>query len=132
MNHIIASLQNIEVCDTLHRLSFTCNDTTLHMLSLGLSTTPQPEQQVKLSYKPTKITLCKERLQQTSLGNQLICKVTNFQQGNLVTLVDLEFASQSLEAVVASQMFEKMNLHIGESVIACINESDLALAEVIG
>lgn len=131
MSKLIAKVTNIQNCDNLHIVKFDFNDQTLSMMSLELDKSIQIGTKVTLVVKPTHLALGKNVGGELSYSNQLKCIITSVENGQLLSSVKLTFFDTTLESIITVNSSEKMNLQVGDTVIAFIKASDLSIGEVV-
>ncbi|MEN4046613.1 MULTISPECIES: TOBE domain-containing protein [Sulfurimonas] len=131
MNTIPAKAETIQTVQNLHVVHFTCNESTLGMMSLELPQTLTQNTEVLLTCKPTAIAIAKNLQGELSHANQLHVTVRSIEVGELLSVVELQFYDNVLESIITSDSLQRMQLHVGESVIALIKSSDLSLKEIV-
>ena len=131
MSYIKASVSKIQNCESVHVVKFKTQEITFTMVSLELDEQIQVGTKVKLAVKSTHISIAKEFSGITSTSNQLEVKVTDINNGKLLSSVTLGFLDTSLEAIITYEASKKMDLQIGDKVTALIKASDLAICEVL-
>ncbi len=72
MSKLIATIKKINSIDNLNIVEFDFLENKLKMMSLGLNPNIQIGKKVKLSVKPTNISIAKSFIGEISLSNQLI------------------------------------------------------------
>ncbi len=130
MSQIIAQVQEIQSIQNLNLLSFTCNKTTLNMMSLDLSDMVMKDSQVMLTCKPTAIAIGKNIQGELSFTNQLHVKILSIESGELLSVLKLQFEEFILESIITADSQKRMQLQVGDKVVALIKSSDLSIAKV--
>ena len=128
MQTLCATLDAIEKKESLHRLRLTCNGTALALLSLELAEYAVGTR-LLLAYKPTTLLLAREPLAITT-QNRLGVTVEAIERGEILASVALRFGEAMLESVCSVASLDALGLHVGERVVACINESELSIKGV--
>ncbi|WP_457749883.1 TOBE domain-containing protein [Sulfurimonas sp.] len=131
MSSIIATVQSIQSLQNLHIVTFTCNNTPLKMMSLDLNDTVQQATKVRLTCKPTAIAMAKNLLGELSYANQLPVRIQAIEVGELLSALQLQFGEFVLESIITTDSQKRMQLQVGEEVIALIKSSDLSIQEVL-
>ncbi len=131
MSSISATVTNIENCDSLHIVKFDCNGQTLSMMSLELDDKIKVGTKVKLVVKPTHIAIAKNFSGEVSYSNKLETTIINIENGQLLSSVKLDFVDTTLESIITVNSSKKMDLKVGDKVIAFIKASELSIGEVI-
>ena len=107
MSQFVATIKKINSIDNLNIVEFDFHGLTLKMMSLDLNADVQVGKKVKLSVKPTNISIAKNLIGEISLSNQIV------------------------ESIITVDSSKRMNLQIGESVTILIKASNLSIAEVL-
>ena len=131
MSSFKARVTKIESEDTLHIVTFSIGNKTLKMMSLDLNASLKVESEVRLSVKATAVALGKDLGGMLSYSNQLALKIKTLKEGKLLSSVLLEDKDFTLESIITSASVRRMNLKIGEEVIALIKSSDLSICEYL-
>ena len=128
---MIARVKDIKTKDNLNIVEFDFNGLTLKMMSLDLNADVQVGKKVKLSVKPTNISIAKNLIGEISLSNQIVATIENLENGQLLSSISLKVHNTILESIITVDSSKRMNLQIGESVTILIKASNLSIAEVL-
>ena len=131
MSNMIATVAQIESCDSLHIVKFDFNGITLSMMSLDLDKKIQVGTKVKLVTKPTHIAVAKNFSGEVSYSNQLKCRIEEIENGKLLCCLKLKIFDTFIESIITVNSSKKMNLKVGDMVTAFINASDLSIGELV-
>jgi len=131
MNQITASVTDIQSVDNLNIVTFKANDNSLKMMSLDLSSKLVVNARVSLSFKPTTVAIAKNSSGDLSFSNQLKVKIISLEVGTLLSSLKLGFYEYTLESIITSESVKRMNLNVGDNVIALIKSSDLSVGSVL-
>ena len=131
MSQLVATIKKINSVDNLNIVEFDFNGLTLKMMSLDLNNDVQVGKKVKLSIKPTNISLAKNLTGEISLSNQIDATIENLENGQLLTSVILKVNDTILESIITVDSSKRMNLQIGEVVTILIKASNLSIGEVL-
>ena len=131
MSQLVATIKKINSIDNLNIVEFDFHGLTLKMMSLDLNADIQVGKKVKLSVKPTNISIAKNLIGEISLSNQIDATIENLENGQLLTSVILKVNDTILESIITVDSSKRMNLQIGESVTILIKASNLSIAEVL-
>jgi len=132
MSKIIASVSNIQSCDSLHLVKFDFNGFVLTMISLELDSNIKLNTKVILSVKPTNIAITKDATTKTSHANQLKVKIIQIANGKLLSNIRLElFDGVTIESIITKESAQRLNLKDGEKVTALIKASDIFIYEIL-
>ncbi len=131
MSQLVATIKEINSVDNLNIVEFDFNGLTLKMMSLDLNDDVQVGKRVKLSIKPTNISLAKNLRGEISLSNQIDATIENLENGQLLTSVILKVNDTILESIITVDSSKRMNLQIGEVVTILIKASNLSIGEVL-
>jgi molybdopterin-binding protein len=131
MSKLIATITNIESVDSLNVVSFDCNGYLLKMMSLELDESVKIGVEVSLGIKSTSIGIAKDSSTLLSYSNQLDVVVQEIDNGLLLSSIKLSFDSYILESIITRDSTKKMDLKIGERVLALIKANDISIVEII-
>ena len=131
MSSIIATVEAIQTHESLNLVRFRVGSETLWMMSLELDRNLQIGSKVKLSIKPSHVTLSRERLQSFSSANQVEVIIKSIKSGTLLSSVTLDLFSNTLEALITRESQERLELRVGEKVVALMSESELSIGEIL-
>ena len=131
MSQLVATIKKINSIDNLNIVEFDFHGLTLKMMSLDLNADVQVGKKVKLSVKPTNISIAKNLIGEISLSNQIVATIENLENGQLLSSVSLKVHNTLLESIITVDSSKRMNLQIGEVVTILIKESNLSIGEVL-
>ena len=131
MGKLIATIKTINNVENLNIVEFDFIGTILKMMSLDLNSDVQIGKKVKLSVKPTNISLAKKISGEISLSNQIIATIQDIENGELLSSISLKTNDFLLESIITVDSAKRMNLQIGNEVIILIKASDLSIEEVL-
>ena len=131
MSQLVATIKKINSIDNLNIVEFDFHGLTLKMMSLDLNNDLQIGTKVKLSVKPTNISIAKNLIGEISLSNQIVATIENLENGQLLSSVSLKVHNTLLESIITVDSSKRMNLQIGEVVTILIKASNLSIEEVI-
>ena len=131
MSQFVATIKKINSIDNLNIVEFDFHGLTLKMMSLDLNADVQVGKKVKLSVKPTNISIAKNLIGEISLSNQIVATIENLENGQLLSSISLKVHNTILESIITVDSSKRMNLQIGESVTILIKASNLSIAEVL-
>ena len=131
MSQLITKIKKINSIDNLNIVEFDFHGLTLKMMSLDLNADVQVGKKVKLSVKPTNISIAKNLIGEISLSNQIVATIENLENGQLLSSVSLKVHNTLLESIITVDSSKRMNLQIGEVVTILIKASNLSIEEVL-
>jgi len=131
MNQLLAQVIQIDSLEHLNIVELALGSDKLTMMSLELSDTIVVGKKVKLTIKPSHITLAKELSGVLSHSNILPAKVHSIEEGQLLSVVEVVLHSFHLEAIITTKILKKMALLEGEGIEILIKASDLSIVEVL-
>ena len=131
MSKFIATIKKIQSIDHLNIVEFDFCGLTLKMMSLDLNDDVKIGKKVKLSVKPSNISIAKNLIGEISLSNQIVATIQSLENGQLLTSVILKINDTILESIITVDSSKRMNLQIGEVVTILIKASNLSIEEVI-
>ncbi len=130
MNSFVAKVKHIQNRDNLNIVNFTFGDSTLSMMSLGLTSKLQVGSVVKLTVKATHITIAKEFSGLISDANILQAKIVAVDNGELLSSVKLLLQGIEIESIITSEVSQKMNLQKDDNVTIFISPSELSIVSI--
>jgi molybdopterin-binding protein len=128
---MIVKVKEIEYCDSLHIIRFDFRGEVLSMMSLDISDNIKIGTRVKLVVKPTHIAIAKKFSGDVSYSNQLPCTIKSINNGKLLSSIKLSVYDTVLESIITVNSSQKMNLKVGDEVIAFVKASELSIGEVL-
>lgn len=131
MSKFIATIKKIQSIDNLNIVKFDFCGLTLKMMSLDLNDDVEIGKKVKLSVKPSNISIAKNLSGEISLSNKIVATIQSLENGQLLTSVILKINDTLLESIITVDSSKRMNLQIGEVVTILIKASNLSIEEVI-
>ena len=131
MSKFIATIKKIQSIDHLNIVEFDFCGLTLKMMSLDLNDDVEIGKKVKLSVKPSNISIAKNLTGEISLSNKIVATIQSLENGQLLTSVILKINDTILESIITVDSSKRMNLQIGEVVTILIKASNLSIEEVI-
>ncbi len=131
MSKLIATIKKINNVENLNIVEFDFIGTILKMMSLDLNSDVQIGKKVKLSVKPTNISLAKKISGEISLSNQIVATIQDIENGELLSSISLKTNDFLLESIITVDSAKRMNLQIGNEVIILIKASDLSIEEIL-
>ncbi|BEV71234.1 TOBE domain-containing protein [Paludibacterium sp. THUN1379] len=130
MNRLNATVTAMHQSDGILLLEAMTGSQHCAALVLGDSTAArwQPGQPVTLAFREIDVALARDLSGQLSIRNRLPCDVRAVSHGQLMSSILLDFAGQSLQAVVTRSAAERLALAPGMAVLALIKANDMQLA----
>ena len=130
MSQLVATIKKINSIDNLNIVEFDFHGLTLKMMSLDLNTDVQVGKKVKLSVKPTNISIAKNLIGEISLSNQIVATIENLENGQLLSSISLKVHNTILESIITVDSSKRMNLQKDDIVTILIKASDLSIEEI--
>lgn len=130
MSNFIATVCDIQNCDSLHLIKFSFYDIELCVISLELNKDIVIDKKVYLSVKPTNIIISKNETSAISCSNKIKVKIYEITNGKILANVKLKYMQTNFESIISSMSLQKMNLNINDEVEILINNSDISILEV--
>jgi len=131
MSNLIASVKDIQKCDSLHIVKFECYSQTLSMMSLDLDEQIKVGSKVKLVVKPSHVAIAKNFSGDVSYSNILKATVLNCENGQLLSSVKLKYFDITLESIITVASSNRMDIKEGDEVVAFIKASEISIGEVL-
>ncbi len=130
MSKLIATVKDIENCDSLNIVKFDFNGQTLSMMSLDLNKDIKIGTKVNLLVKPTHIAIGKNFSGEVSYSNKLDTTIIEIDNGKLLSSITLSIFNTFIESVITVNSSKKMNLKVGDKVTAFIKASELSIGSI--
>lgn len=131
MSKLVAKVVEIQKHDGISIVSFALGDELLTMMSLELSQRLLVGSDVNLVINSTHVAIAKELSGILSYSNQLNAKILTLNSGKLLTQVSLEISGVRVESIITKASSVKMDLKVGDEVIALVKASELSIAEIL-
>jgi len=131
MNQITAQVQEMQSVQNLNILTLTCKETPLKMITLDFNEIITKNSRVVLTCKPVSVAIGKDIQGELSFSNRLHVKIISLEVGQLLCALQLQFGAFVLESVITTDAQKRMQLQIGDEVIALIQSTDLSIAKVL-
>ena len=116
MSQLIASIIKINTLDGLNIVQFDFLGIPLKMMSLDLSKDIQVGKKVLLGVKSTNISIAKNLQGEISLSNQIIAKIQNVQNGELLSSITLKKDDILIERIITVDSSKRMDLKENDEV----------------
>ncbi|MBU1642990.1 TOBE domain-containing protein [bacterium] len=131
MNRLSATITDIKSVDSINVVSFDVAKRTMKMMSLELNEALVVGSKVLLGAKATNIALAKEANPMLSISNQLDVTIARIDMGALLCSVKFDFGGHLLESIITRDSALKMQLTVGDTIVALIKSSELSIVEVL-
>jgi len=100
-------------------------------MSLDINDNIKIGTKVKLVVKSSHIAIAKEFVGEVSYSNRLKTTISSIENGELLSSIKLKYFDTILESIITVNSSKRMNLKVGDSVIAFVKASELSIGEVI-
>jgi molybdopterin-binding protein len=131
MSKLIATITDIQKLNNLNIVNFNCLNTNLSMMSLDLGNDIKIGTKVELIVKATAVILGKKSNDNISISNQIKMKILQINSGVLLTTIILQKDDTTLESLVLTSIYKKLEFKEEDEIIAFINHSELSIARVL-
>jgi len=131
MSNIISTIKTIKSCDSLHIVEFDFFGQTLSMMSLDLNKNLKIGTKVNLMVKSSHIAIAKNFIGEVSYSNKLDSKIVSIDNGELLSSIELNCNGIILESIITVNSSKRMDLKVGDDVIAFIKASELSIGNII-
>jgi len=129
MNQLTATIIQIENIDSLNLLTLSCGEQIIKILTLELNPNLKVGSSVKLSVKSTDIAMAKNCGGMLSYTNQLKGKIIQLNNGKLLSSIGVDIEGFRLESIIMLNSSLKMNLRVGDEIVALIRGNDISICE---
>lgn len=129
MNRIDAIITTIESFDNITIVSFEAAGQPMRMMALELNDNLVVGSSVVLGIKASNIALASELNGLLSISNQLQVTIESVNNGKLLSSVKFSFAESLMESIITRESSLKMDIQVGDRVIALIKSSELSILE---
>jgi molybdopterin-binding protein len=130
MNKIEAKIKNIQKNGTLHLVELDANGTKLVMLSLELPVNFEINKTVSVLSKPSSVVLAKNFSGEISLINRIECQIVEIDVNEILSEILLSSKCGNFYALITKQSMIRMNLKVGDNLIAMIKATEISLGEI--
>ena len=131
MNQIQADITKIDSGNNITIVSFKAGQQQMKMMALEIDEDLEVGSKVILGAKATNIALAKEHLEDISISNQLEATIEAIEMGSLLCSVRFLFEAVSWESVITRDSAERMELVVGEKIVALLKSSELSIIKVV-
>ncbi|MCK5854325.1 MAG: TOBE domain-containing protein [Sulfurovaceae bacterium] len=127
MNQFMATVTKIEHIENLHLVSLEVGNQSIKMISLELNELLELDKVVKLNLKSTNIAIAKNFTGMISYANQLSAKVTEVNNGILLSSIQLLVEGFTLESLITLESSLELELCVDDEVVVLIKESEISV-----
>jgi len=131
MSSLIGIVSKIEKIDNLTLVTFDIESISLQMISLELNSSIEINTQVKLSIKPTSISLIKHTDGLNISSNYIKTTIKSITIGKILSSVILDLNNTLIESIITTNSLNNLNLKKDEKITALINQADISILEII-
>ena len=131
MSRLKATIVSIETVENLNIVKFSFNNTILTMMSLDLNSDIKIGTKVSLAIKPTHVAIAKDFNGIVSYSNQINTIINDIDNGKLLSSIKLGINDTIIESIITVESSQKMNLKVGDSVIALIKASEISIQGIV-
>ena len=103
-------------------------EANLFMLVLNEASKFALDDEIGLGFKSSDVVLAKNRLDTSSLENELKCVVEAINFGEVLSVVGLKCDQISLEAIISNHALKALNLNKNDSVFAYIKSTSIHIS----
>lgn len=131
MNKLTAFVTCIEKEQNLHIIHFEAEQCALKMMGLELPKGLHENSYVTLGVKPSSVALGKNFEGMLSYSNQIPCTIDAIEEGKLLCSIYASVGDMTMQSIITRASFERMDLHVKDSVTLLIKASELFIVEVL-
>jgi len=127
----LARVKSIQNKDSLNIIEFDFNNAIFKMMSLDLSSDLKVGTKVELLVKPTNIAISKNYIEDISLSNQTLAKITDIKNGELLSSISLKIGDTTCESIITKSSSQKLNLKKDDEINILIKASDISINRIL-
>ncbi|CAD7289072.1 hypothetical protein LMG7974_01328 [Campylobacter majalis] len=127
---IRAKVKSIDVKDGVSLVVFNANNTHLVMLSLE-NIALKIDQDVMLNAKSSDVFVAKSSIKNSSINNELKCKITNIRFGEILSVLSLDFDGEILQSMITTRSALTLNLKQDDEIFVYIKSTSLYISEIL-
>lgn len=127
---IRAKVQNIHVKDGVSLIVLNAHNTRFVMLSLE-NITLKTNQDVMLNVKSSDVFVATSSIKNSSISNELKCKITNIKFGEILSVLSLDFCGEILQSIITTKSALALNLKHDDEIFAYIKSTSLYISEIL-
>ena len=131
MSTLLATIKKIESVDSLNIVTFDFNGIDLKMMSLGLHDEVQVGKKASLAIKSTSVAIAKEFSGEISYANKIHSSIVAVNNGELLSSIKLQANGNVFESLITLESSLKMELAVGDLVLALLKASELSISEIL-
>ncbi len=131
MNRLKAKIADIELSDSLSKVKLTVAGITLWTVVIekpGATDYLRKENEVDLLFKETEVILSQSQSDSISIENVIPGQVKSISNSQLLSTVAIETEVGEIKAIVSSSALNKMQLAIGDDIVALIKINEIMLS----
>lgn len=132
MNKLKATITHIESQEHLSLVQVKTQQIDLQVL---LTDTPQSVNyltlgnEIEILFKETEVILSKTPLhQEIALNNHLPCTIQHVELGKILSKIHLNFGDQSLQAILTTNICQKLQFQTGQAIVAMVKANEIMCA----
>ena len=133
VNRIKGEIENIEVSGSLSIATVKiCTENRFKSIVIETPNTAtylKAGHQVFLLFKETEVILGIDPLQLNSIENQIKSSIKHIEKGRLLSKITLNTSAGEITSVISSGALHKLNLQLGQNVIAMVKINEIMLSE---
>ncbi|AXK47910.1 transporter [Aliarcobacter trophiarum LMG 25534] len=130
MNFFV-KVKEIKTIDSLNIVEFDFHGITLKMMSLELDSDITINKRVELLVKPSNVIISKNHIEEISLSNQILTKISNIKDGELLSSLSLKAFDTFFESIITKDSKIKLDLKENDEVNILIKASDLSILRIL-
>lgn len=127
---IYANVENIKISNGIIEITFVTKKDKFLMIT-NCKNNLKIGDKVILECKSTNVIISKSKLIDCSLSNKILCQISSFTSGEIITTLHLKSDQFTLDSVITTNSFNRLNLKKGEQVYAYIKATNLLIKEIL-
>lgn len=131
MNRLRAQITHIQTYEGISRILLNYHGQMLNAITLELPSFAQEGSEVFICFKETEVGVAKGSCAHISFSNLFECTIQSIQKGVILSTIQAAHHSQTLTSLITTAAIERLNLHVGDTVIFFVKATELSLEEIV-
>ena len=132
MNKLEVEITNIQISGGVILVDMTAYECKFSALLIDTNERPswlKTGGKIFAVFKEAEVSLAKELSGFLSTRNRIPCQVLKIEQGELISLITMNFHGETIRSAITSRALEHLDLHVGDEVLALVKSNELTLMQ---